>query len=77
VIRGFLKTAAPFSSDLVLVVEMGMGAALLAGTVLARRGQYCAHAWERAHDGEQIVNESRRKLSDKYGRGFSRPNYSI
>jgi uncharacterized membrane protein YozB (DUF420 family) len=43
--RGFLKTAAPFNSDLVLVVEMGMGAALLVGTVLARRRHYRAHAW--------------------------------
>ena len=42
--RGFLKTAAPFSADLVLLVEMGMGAALLAGMVLARRGKYRAHA---------------------------------
>jgi uncharacterized membrane protein YozB (DUF420 family) len=43
--RGFLRTAAPLSADLVLVVEMGMGAALLVGTVLARRGKYRAHAW--------------------------------
>lgn len=43
--RGFFKTAAPLSSDLVLTVEMGMGAALLVGMVLARRGRYRAHAW--------------------------------
>jgi uncharacterized membrane protein YozB (DUF420 family) len=43
--RGFLKTAAPFSSDLTLIVEIGMGVALLAGTALARRGRYRAHAW--------------------------------
>jgi uncharacterized membrane protein YozB (DUF420 family) len=43
--RGFLKTAAPFSADLVLVVEVGMGAALIAGKVLARRKHYRAHAW--------------------------------
>jgi uncharacterized membrane protein YozB (DUF420 family) len=43
--RGFLKTAAPFSSDLTLIVELGMGVALLAGTALARRGRYRAHAW--------------------------------
>jgi uncharacterized membrane protein YozB (DUF420 family) len=43
--RGFLKTAAPFSSDLTLIVELGMGVALLAGTALARRRRYRAHAW--------------------------------
>ena len=43
--RGFLKTAAPFSSDLILSVEIGMGLALLAGMLLARRGRYRAHAW--------------------------------
>ncbi len=43
--RGFLKTAAPFSSDLTLIVEIGMGVALLAGGALARRGRYRAHAW--------------------------------
>lgn len=43
--RGFLKTAAPFNSDLTLVVEVGMGLALLAGMALARRGRYRAHAW--------------------------------
>jgi len=43
--RGFLNTAAPLSTDLVLVVEVGMGAALVLGTVLARQGRYRAHAW--------------------------------
>jgi uncharacterized membrane protein YozB (DUF420 family) len=43
--RGFLKTAAPFSADLALTIELGMGAALILGTVLARRGRYRAHAW--------------------------------
>lgn len=43
--RGFLKTAAPFSSDLTLVIEVTMGLALLAGMVLARRERYRAHAW--------------------------------
>lgn len=43
--RGFLRTAAPFSSDLTLIVEIGMGLALLAGMVLARRGRYRGHAW--------------------------------
>jgi len=43
--RGFLRTGAPFVSDLTLVVEIGMGLALLAGMVLARRRRYRAHAW--------------------------------
>lgn len=43
--RGFLKTAAPFTTDLVFTIELVMGAALLAGMVLARRGYYRAHAW--------------------------------
>jgi uncharacterized membrane protein YozB (DUF420 family) len=43
--REFLKSAAPFSSDLTLAVEVGMGLALLGGMLLARRGRYRAHAW--------------------------------
>lgn len=43
--RGFLGTAASFRADLTLVVEIGMGAALLVGTVLARQRRYRAHAW--------------------------------
>lgn len=43
--RGFLRTAAPFRTDLVFAIELGMGAALLVGTVLARRGHHRAHAW--------------------------------
>src|SRR5207245_2937942 len=43
--RGFLRTGAPLGSDLTLVVEIGMGLALLAGMVLARRRRYRAHAW--------------------------------
>ena len=42
---GFLGTAAPRSSDATLIVELGMGVALLVGAVLARRGSYRAHAW--------------------------------
>ena len=34
--RGFLRTAAPFRTDLVFTIELGMGAALLVGMVLAR-----------------------------------------
>ena len=43
--RGFLRTGAPLGSDLTLVAEIGMGLALLAGMVLARRRRYRAHAW--------------------------------
>ena len=43
--RGFLRTGAPLGSDLALVVELGMGLALLAGMLLARRRRYRAHAW--------------------------------
>ncbi len=42
--RGFLRTAAPLRTDLVLTVELVMGAALLVGMVLARRGKYRAHS---------------------------------
>ena len=42
--RGFLRTAAPFRTDLVFTIEMVMGAALLVGMVLARRGYYRANA---------------------------------
>lgn len=42
--RGFLGTAAPWSSDATLVIELVMGLALLAGAGLARRGSYRAHA---------------------------------
>jgi uncharacterized membrane protein YozB (DUF420 family) len=41
---GFLGTAAPRAADLTLLLEMGMGAALLAGTMLARAGRYGWHA---------------------------------
>jgi uncharacterized membrane protein YozB (DUF420 family) len=42
--KGFLRTAAPLSSDLTLIAEVTMGLALVAGMVLARRGCYRAHA---------------------------------
>jgi uncharacterized membrane protein YozB (DUF420 family) len=41
---GFLGTGARFGSDLNLIVQLLMGAALLVGMVLARRGSYRAHA---------------------------------
>jgi uncharacterized membrane protein YozB (DUF420 family) len=43
--RGLLGTAAPLSSDAILIIELGMGLALLAGARLARRKRYRAHAW--------------------------------
>ncbi len=42
--RGFLGTAAPRAADVVLVLEIGMGAALLVGAALARRRRFRAHA---------------------------------
>jgi uncharacterized membrane protein YozB (DUF420 family) len=42
--KGFLGTAAPWSSDATLIIELGMGAGLVAGAALARRGRYRAHA---------------------------------
>src|SRR5260370_41519448 len=41
---GFLGTAAPQTADLALVLEMGMGTALLAGAWLARMGRIQFHA---------------------------------
>jgi uncharacterized membrane protein YozB (DUF420 family) len=43
--QGFLGTNAPLTADLTLVIELGMGLALLAGAVLARLRRYRAHAW--------------------------------
>jgi uncharacterized membrane protein YozB (DUF420 family) len=43
--EGFLGTAAPFHADLVLLLELAMGLALLAGAVLARQRKFRAHAW--------------------------------
>jgi uncharacterized membrane protein YozB (DUF420 family) len=42
--QGFLGTQAPFYADLVLVLEIAMAFALLAGAFLARRKRYRAHA---------------------------------
>ncbi|SRR5712692_119263 len=41
--QGFLGTRTTFSADLNLVVQIAMGAALLAGAFLARRKRYAAH----------------------------------
>lgn len=43
--EGFLGTAAPFYVDLVLLLELAIGLALLAGAFLARIGQFRIHAW--------------------------------
>ena len=43
--EGFLGTAAPRLADLVLLLEISMGAALLIGAWLARRRHFRQHAW--------------------------------
>ena len=42
--EGFLGTAAPRYADLVLLLEIGMGLALLIGAALARKRMFRAHA---------------------------------
>jgi uncharacterized membrane protein YozB (DUF420 family) len=42
---GFLGTAAPLDADLILILEIAMGVALLIGALLARRRRFRAHAW--------------------------------
>jgi uncharacterized membrane protein YozB (DUF420 family) len=43
--EGFFGTAAPFYVDLVLLLELAMGLALLAGACLAWLHRFRAHAW--------------------------------
>jgi uncharacterized membrane protein YozB (DUF420 family) len=43
--EGFLGTAAPFYADLVLLLELVMALALLAGAFFARRRKFRVHAW--------------------------------
>jgi hypothetical protein len=43
--EGFLGTAAPRSADVVLLLEFGMGVALLIGAALARMRRFRLHAW--------------------------------
>lgn len=43
--EGFLGTAAPRVADLVLLLEIAMGAGLVIGAWLARGGRYRQHAW--------------------------------
>ena len=44
-IETFFETAAPRAADLVLVLEIAMGVALLAGARLARKGRFRQHSW--------------------------------
>ena len=41
---GFLGTAAPWAADVTVLLEMGMGAGLLTGALLARKRFYRLHA---------------------------------
>jgi uncharacterized membrane protein YozB (DUF420 family) len=41
----FLETAAPPAANVVVVLEIGMGLALLAGVWLARKRRFRQHAW--------------------------------
>jgi hypothetical protein len=43
--EGFLGTAAPRYADLVLLLEIGMGVALLVGAMLAHQKRFRFHAW--------------------------------
>ena len=43
--EGLLGTAAPLAADLVLLLEIGMGLALLMGARLARTRRFQEHAW--------------------------------
>ena len=44
---GFFGTAAPWTGDVTLVLELALGVGLVAGTLLARAGRYRAHAaWQ-------------------------------
>jgi uncharacterized membrane protein YozB (DUF420 family) len=42
-VKGFLGTGATFEADVNLVVQLGMGAALYAGVLLAKQKRYRAH----------------------------------
>jgi uncharacterized membrane protein YozB (DUF420 family) len=45
VIKAFLQSAAPGAADVVLILEIAMGAGLLAGAWLARKRRFRQHAW--------------------------------
>jgi uncharacterized membrane protein YozB (DUF420 family) len=42
-LKGFLGTQAGFGADINLVIQIAMGASLIAGTILARAKRYAAH----------------------------------
>jgi uncharacterized membrane protein YozB (DUF420 family) len=44
-IEAFFETAAPRAANVVLVLEIAMGIALLLGARLARKGRFRQHAW--------------------------------
>ena len=44
-LEAFFETAAPRTANVVLVLELAMGAGLLAGARLARKGRFRQHAW--------------------------------
>jgi Ca2+/H+ antiporter len=44
-IEAFLETAAPPAANVVVVLEIGMGLALLVGAWLARKRRFRQHAW--------------------------------
>jgi uncharacterized membrane protein YozB (DUF420 family) len=52
--QGFLGTAAPLYADLVLLLEIAMGVALLFGALIARKKKYRLHAW--CQSGIVILN---------------------
>jgi uncharacterized membrane protein YozB (DUF420 family) len=43
--HGFLSSAAPWGTDLTLVLELGMGVGLMIGALLARMRRFGPHAW--------------------------------
>jgi uncharacterized membrane protein YozB (DUF420 family) len=43
--EGFLGTAAPRYADVIVLIEIGMGVAILIGAVLARMRRFRLHAW--------------------------------
>src|ERR1700719_4055052 len=43
--QGFLGSAAPWGTDLTLILEIAMGVGLLIGALLARLRRFGAHAW--------------------------------
>ena len=42
-VSGFLGTGAPFAADVNLIMQLGMGGALIAGVILVKKKRYRAH----------------------------------